>query len=147
MKLILKIAAVFFVLVHLTGCEDDPVKSDRELKAEMLTRTSWSHATVTNTPDGDVSDQYEDFVIAFASNTTDGIDGTYVISNGGYAFSENAGTWVFNDALDQIILDSGKSMNLQLEETRLRLEFIVPAGESGRLAGLSGKFVFDLKPL
>lgn len=148
MKSLLKITSMLFVLLQLSGCGDDGnEKSKRELAIDMLTQSSWGHAQVTNTPDGDLSDQYENFVIAFSNNASGEFDGTYIISNGGYAFTENAGKWKLSDARDKITLDSGKEMDIQLEEDHLQLDFTVAAPGGGRAAGLSGHFVFDLQPL
>jgi len=148
MKSLLKITTMLFVLLQLSGCGDDSnEKSKRDVAIAKLTHSSWSHAQVTNTPDGDLSSQYENFVIAFSSNKSGGYDGTYIISNGGYAFSENAGKWKLSDTLDKITLDSGKEMEIQLEEEHLQLDFTVAAPGGGRAAGLSGHFVFELQPL
>jgi hypothetical protein len=144
MKNILKITTLLIVL-QLPACKDDNEKSERDLKTDMLT-TSWGDAQVMHTPDGDLSNQYTNFMIVFTDNGSGDFDGTYIISNGGNAFSEDTGKWKFNDALNQIILDSGKEMDMQLGEGHLQLDFItVPAG--GKVKGLSGHFVFDLQPM
>lgn len=145
MKNILKLSALL-ILFNLAACKDD--ENDLSLhdkNVNMITSTSWGDATVTHA-DGDLSDQYEDFVMAFTKNSSTGFDGTYVIANGGYAFSEAAGNWKFSDDLTQIILDSGKEMDFELDENSLQLDFTVTS-PGGRAAGLSGHFIFDLKPL
>jgi hypothetical protein len=131
-------------LVQLFACDDDVNPKSKELR--LLTAAPWSHASVTHATDGDLSDQYKNFVISFSEKAGDGFDGTYIISNGGYAFPENSGTWKFNDDLDEIILDSGKGMQFDVEENTLHLDFSV-AHPGGRVGGLSGHFIFDLKPL
>lgn len=145
MKKLIKIS-VLLILFQLTACSEDTEKSEKDVKIDMLTANSWSHAQVMHSPDGDLSAQYEDFSILFTDNASNGFDGTFAISNGGYAFTEDAGQWKFNDDLNQIILDSDKVMDIQLDETHLQLDFITSAS-GGRAAGLSGHFVFDLQPL
>ncbi len=145
MKSILKFAALLIVF-QLGACNDDNETSKRDIKIDMLTASSWGNAQVTHTPDGDLSIQYTDFAIVFTGNSSDGFDGTYIISNGGYAFSENAGKWKFSDDLSKIILDSGKELAYQLDETNLHLDFTV-ASAGSKVAGVSGHFVFDLQPL
>jgi hypothetical protein len=144
MKSIIKLTALLFVL-QLGACKDEK-ESGTDVKTKMLTAESWGNAQVTHTPDGDLSDQYTNFAIVFTSNASDGFDGTFVVSNGGYAFSENAGKWKFSNDLDQIIFDSGKVIDFQLDETHLELDFIVPT-PGGRVSGISGHFIFDLQPL
>lgn len=144
MKSILKITLLLAVL-QLTACQDENEKSERDLQTDLLTATPWSHAQVMHSPDGDLSDQYEDFSIVFTDQASDGFDGTFAVSNGGYAFSESSGKWRFNDELTQIIFDSEKEMDIQLDETHLQLDFVV-ASPGGKAAGLSGHFVFDLQP-
>jgi hypothetical protein len=145
MKSIFKITALL-VLIQLWSCGgDDNEKSEREMQVDVIAATPWGHAQVTHNPDGDLSDQYTNFMMVFTGEASDSFDGTYIISNGGFAFSENAGKWKFNDTLDKIILDSGKEMDIQLDETHLQLDFVTPPG--GKVVGLSGHFVFDLQPL
>lgn len=145
MKSIFKIT-ILLIALQLSGCGGDNEKSNKEVKTDMLTQSPWGHAQVTHSPDGDLSGQYENFSILFTDQSADGFDGTYFISNGGYAFSETTGNWKFNDALDQIILDSGKEMDMQLDEEHLQLDFVT-APPGGKAAGLSGHFTFDLQPL
>ena len=129
----------------LVSCNDDDA-NPKSQELRLLTASPWSHALVTHPTDGDLSDQYETFAISFSKNVEDGYDGTFIISNGGYAFPENTGKWRFNDSFDQIILDSGRELNYQLDESTLQLDFNVDA-PGGRISGLSGHFVFDLTPL
>ncbi len=144
MKNILKFAALL-ILFQLNACKDDN-ESGTNANTRMLTASPWGNAQVTHTTDGDLSDQYTDFAIAFTDNSSDGFDGTFIVSNGSYAFSENTGQWKFNDDFTQIILDSEKVMDIQLDEDHLKLDFTVPT-PGGRLAGVSGHFTFDLQPL
>ena len=143
MKHILKLSALILLLA--TACKDDDEPSAKDVKLNMLTVSPWAHAQVTHA-DGDLSSQYTEFVISFSKNSSNGYDGMYVISNGGYAFTEDGGHWKFNANLDQIILDSGKVMDFVLEENHLQLDFNV-ANPGGRIEGVSGHFVFDLQPL
>jgi hypothetical protein len=141
MKNILKIT-ILLALIQLGACSDDK-DSGQDAQTKMLTAEPWSHAQVTHS-DGDLSAQYEDFVIVFTSNSANGFDGTFIVSNGGYAFAETSGQWKFDDS--KIILDSGKEMEFELTENSLQLDFTV-APSGGRVAGVSGHFTFDLRPL
>jgi hypothetical protein len=144
MKNILKLTtlAVFFLLAN---CDDDDTNSKSQ-ELRQLTATPWSHAVVNHATDGDLSDQYETFAISFSKNIENGYDGTFIISNGGYAFPENTGKWKLDDAVDQIIFDSGRWIQYDVTENTLHLEFSIDA-PGGRSNGLSGHFEFDLKPL
>lgn len=133
---------ILLALFQLGACSDDK-ESGPDAKTKMLTAQPWAHAQVTHS-DGDLSDQYENFVILFTSNKSGEFDGTFLISNGTPAFSETSGMWKFEG--DQIILDSGKEMDFVLDENNLELDFFTsPTG--GRVMGLSGHFIFDLQPL
>lgn len=145
MKNILK-TAFLIALVVLASCKDDNNGPSKEgVATEMLTANSWSHAQVTHS-DGDLSDQYTDFVILFTDNSSGDFDGTFAISNGGNAFSESAGYWSFNDDMTKIIFGSGKEIDFTLDENHLQLDFTT-ASSGGKVAGLSGHFIFDLQPL
>jgi hypothetical protein len=145
MRNLFNIAALLIVL-SFGACSNDDEPNAHDKKVNMLTANSWGEANVTHA-DGDLSGQYEDFVIVFNKNSSAGFEGTYVIANGGYAFSETNGKWKFSDDLKQIMLDSGKEMDFELSGNSLQLDFTVAAAGGGRAAGLSGHFVFDLKPL
>jgi len=140
--LTLTILAVYFLVA---SCDDDDANAkSKELR--LLTATPWSHAVVNHATDGDLSDQYETFAISFSKNVENGYDGTFIISNGGYAFPENTGRWKFDEQLDLIIFDSGREIQFQVNENTLHLELSVD-NPGGRTNGLSGHFTFDLKPL
>lgn len=136
---------VLLSFVQLIACKDDAEPTAREKAIATLTATAWAHAHVTHT-DGDLSDQYEDFIIQFTKSPSGGFDGTFVITEGGNAFEETAGRWKFNDALNQISFDSGKTLTVALTSTNLHLEFFV-AAPTAKALGVSGNFVFDLQPL
>ena len=131
-------------MTSLGACSDDEVNS-HDQKVKILTASYWGSPTVTHA-DGDLSDQYLDFVIVLNKNASDSFDGTYIIANGGYAFSETNGKWKLSDDLTKLVLDSGKEMSVEVSDQSLRLEFTV-ASTNGRIAGLSGNFVFELKPV
>jgi len=133
------------VVLLVAGCDDDDGNAKSQ-NMKFLTGATWSHAEVQHATDGDLSDQYENFAISFTSDGGDGFDGTFIIANGGYAFPENAGKWKLNDQLDRIIFDSGRQIQFDVVENSLHLEVNVDA-PGGRTNGLSGHFVFDLKPL
>jgi hypothetical protein len=131
------------MILFLGACKDE--KSDVQVKTKMLTAASWGHAQVSHS-DGDLSGQYANFAIGFTKNGSEGFDGTFIIAGGGHAFSETAGKWKFNDNVDQIIFDSGKEIDIKLTADQLKLDFTV-AAPGGKVAGLSGHFVFVLRPL
>ena len=144
MKNILKLMTLG-IMILLSGCNDD-APSKQSVKTKLLTSAPWAHAQVTHTTDGDLSNQYTNFAIAFTRNAANGFDGTFLVSNGGFAFSETSGNWKFSDDLAQIILDSGKTIDIQLDKEHLQLDFIVPP-VGGKITGVSGHFIFDLQPL
>lgn len=135
---------VLLIAFQVTACKDEP-NGNESKEIEMLTAHTWANAQVTH-DDGDLSDQYENFAIVFTKNPASGFDGTFVVSNGGYAFSESSGLWKFNEDFSKIILNSGKEMDAEINEEQLLLEFAV-APETGRLMGTSGNFLFNLQPL
>lgn len=141
MKNILRLI-ILLALIQLGACSDD---GDGNTQTKMLTKEPWAHAQVTHS-DGDLSNQYTNFVIVFTNNPSGGFNGTYIISNGGYAFSETSGMWKFNNDKSKIILDSGKEMDFVLDNEHLELDFVV-AAPGGKVAGLSGHFAFSLQPL
>jgi len=130
----------------LVSCNNDDNVNPKSQEIVLIAATPWSHAEVVHATDGDLSDQYKNFAISFTKKAEDGYDGTFLISNGGYAFPENTGKWKFNDELNAIILDSGREIQYDVKEDALHLDFTV-AAPGGRINGLSGHFVFDLKPL
>jgi hypothetical protein len=144
MKKILTLT-MLMALAQMFACDDDNV-NPKSQDVQLITATPWSHASVIHASDGDLSDQYENFAISFSKKSENGYEGTYIISNGGYAFPENTGLWKFHDDLDRIVFDSGRQIQYDVDENTLHLDFTVSA-PGGRTNGLSGHFVFDLKPL
>ena len=142
MKNIIKLTVLLMVFLSF-ACDDKPSKAD--VKTKMLTTKTWGHAQVIHS-DGDLSNQYENFAIGFTRNASKGFNGTFVISGGGYAFPETTGKWKFSADFNQIIFDNGKEIDIKLSADHLQLDFTVPA-PGGKIAGLSGHFVFDLQPL
>ena len=145
MKKILTLTTLI-VLAQMFACNDDNENPNSQ-DLRMITATPWSHASVIHSTDGDLSDQYENFAISFTKKAENGFEGTFIISNGGYAFTENTGKWKFHDDFDnKIVFDSGRQIQFDVEENTLHLDLnVAPPG--GRINGLSGHFVFDLKPL
>jgi hypothetical protein len=144
MKNILKISALLLVL-QATSCDDNEV-SPKSQEVNLLTASPWSHSTVIHATDGDLSEQYRNFVISFTNAPSSPFEGNFVVSNGGHAFPETTGKWKLNDDLTLIIFDSGRELNYDIDNNTLHLDFTVaPIG--GRVAGLSGHFTFELKPL
>lgn len=144
MKKILTLTALIALLFQFSACKDDNEISAHDQNVNTITASTWGDPTVTH-PDGDLSDQYTNFIIAFTNKPANGFDGDFVVGNGGYAFTENSGRWKFSEDLTQIILDSGRELDVELSSTNLNLDFIVTP-EGGRINGLSGHFTFDLKP-
>jgi hypothetical protein len=140
-KMIRTIFPVLLVVI-LAACHSDDPESALEKNVNALTSTAWTHPTVTNSTDGDLSDSYAGFAILFTKQEANGFAGTFVISNGGYAFSEVTGKWKFNDALTELQFDSGKTMTFTVDEKHLSLDFTVAPPSGGRTDGLSGHFVF-----
>lgn len=144
MKNIINIISIV-ALVAFTSCSDSGETPKQDATTKLLTASSWGHATVTHS-DGDLSDQYQNFMIIFTDNELNGYDGSFLVSNGGNAFSEGIGKWKFNDDKTLIILDSEKEIEFTVTENILQLEFTVPSS-GGKAAGLSGHFVFELQHL
>lgn len=130
------------LVVMLAACHSDDPESAFEKNVNALTSTAWTHPTVTNSTDGDLSDSYAGFAILFTKKEANGFAGTFVISNGGYAFTEVTGQWKFNDALTELQFDSGKTMAFTVDEKHLSLDFNVAPPTGGRTDGLSGHFTF-----
>jgi hypothetical protein len=132
-------------LAQMFACDDDVNPKSQDV--QLITATPWSHASVINSTDGDLSDQYKNFAISFTNKPENGYEGTYIISNGGYAFPENTGKWKLHDDLEnKIVFDSGRQIQFNVSNETLQLDFTVSV-PGGRVDGLSGHFVFDLKPL
>jgi hypothetical protein len=142
MKKILNTMFPLLLLVMLVACHSDDAESAFEKNVNALTSVAWTHPTVTNSADGDLSASYADFAILFTKQEANGFAGTFVISNGGYAFTEVTGRWKFNDALTELQFDSGKTMTFTVDENHLSLDFTVAPPTGGRTDGLSGHFVF-----
>jgi hypothetical protein len=144
MKYILNIVS-FIVITTLMSCGDSGETPKQDGTTTLLTASSWGNAEVTHS-DGDLSDQYENFMIVFTSNASSGYNGTFIVANGGNAFSEISGLWKFNSDKTQIILDSEKAIDFTVTKTSLVLEFTVAAPD-GKVAGISGHFTFELQPM
>ncbi len=144
MKNFLTLIAIV-ALFQLSACKDDNEVNAHDKNVNMLTASAWGDAVVMNSPDGDLSDQYDNFLIIFTKKSAGDFDGSFLVANGGYAFTESTGEWKFSEDLSKIIFDSGKEMDVELSSTNLKLDFTVaPIG--GRIDGLSGHFTFDLTP-
>jgi hypothetical protein len=140
-RMILLVAALLIV-----GCKDNNELTAAEKDVALLTGTTWGSASVINHTDGDLSYLYEDLIIQFVKKPTDGFDGTFEVSNGGYAFPENSGKWKLNADTKKITLDSGRELDFQIQPSTLVLDFIIiPQG--GRVKGLSGHFTVSLHSL
>src|SRR5262245_26477126 len=118
----LKLFPILMAIVVM-ACDDDDL-APRDQKINDLTSSSWVSPTVTHA-DGNLSDQYTDFVLVFNNNPSNGFEGSFIIANGGYAFAESSGKWKLSDDLTTIILDSGKELSAEVSEQSLRLEFTV----------------------
>jgi hypothetical protein len=145
MKNIITIVALGIIL-QFSACSEDEKVAPRTGTIDKLAETPWGDARVTHA-DGDLSAQYQYFAIAFTKQSSGAFDGQFVISNGGHAFPETSGRWRFNAELTQIIFDSGTTIDYQLNETSLTLDFTTPPPSGGRVKGLGGHFIFELKRL
>jgi hypothetical protein len=137
--------ALTIILLIANSCSDKETGADeRTLKINEIVSSPWTNAVVTHSTDGDLSFQYEDFSIAFIKNPGSSYDGDFIVTHGGYAFEEHYGKWKLDEVSSQIILSTGKQMEFVLTENILRLEFTVD-NTSGRTAGVSGHFIFELQ--
>jgi hypothetical protein len=133
------------MIVQLTAC-DDKSASEGDTKRTLLTTNSWGTPVVTHA-DGNLTQDYADFTITFTSNAViSGFDGTYIISNGGHAFADPSGQWKLNEEQTLIVFDSGREIQFAVSEGLLKMDFTV-TDSGGRLNGLNGHFVFELKPI
>ena len=136
--------AILAMVIQLSGCEDK--SSSENTKRDLLTTNTWGTPLVTHA-DGNLSDEYSDFAITFTTNAViSGFEGTYIVSSGGHAFNDPSGQWKFNDEQTMIVFDSGREIQFEVSENKLKLDFTVEESD-GRSNGLSGHFVFELKPL
>jgi len=135
---------LMLMLTMLTSCKEDDIDPKDEA-INTLTANAWAHAKVSHA-DGDLSEEYKDFVIQFSRKGTDDFDGVFIISGGSYAFHEIAGQWKLDDSLRKITLSSGKEIDVSMTNTYLIMEFET-SNPGGRIAGLSGSFRFQLRPL
>lgn len=143
-KIIFRVLAVAMI-AQLTACDDDS-GSDANTRRTFLTTNTWGTPVVTHA-DGNLSQDYADFAITFTRNAViSGYDGTYIVSNGGHAFEDPSGQWKLNDDETMIIFDSGREIQFEVSGDRLKLDFTVTES-GGRTNGLSGHFVFELKPI
>ncbi len=145
LKILLRVSLVM-ILVQLIACDDNGSSSEPDTKKDLLTTSTWGTPVVTHA-DGNLSADYSDFAITFTNNAViNGFDGTYIISNGGHAFEDPSGQWKLNEEQTMIIFDSGREIQFEVSEGHLKLDFTVTES-GGRSNGLSGHFVFELKPL
>lgn len=144
LKILFRILMLAMV-AQLTACDDEP-SAEGDTKRNLLTTNTWGTPVVTHA-DGNLSDDYSDFVITFTTNPViSGYEGTYIISNGGHAFADPSGQWKLNEERTLIVFDSGREIQFEVSEDRLKLDFTV-TDSGGRINGLSGHFVFELKPI
>jgi hypothetical protein len=133
------------IIAQLAACSDESA-SATDTKHALLTSNTWGTPTVSHA-DGNLTQDYADFTITFTTNAViSGFDGTYIISNGGHAFTDPSGQWKFNEEQTLIVFDSGREIQFEVSEGLLKLDFTV-ADSGGRLNGLNGHFVFELKPI
>jgi hypothetical protein len=144
LKILLRVF-LLMMLVQLVAC-DDKEPSETNTRKNLLTTSTWGTPVVTHA-DGNLSADYSDFVITFTNNAViNGFEGTYIVSNGGHAFEDPSGQWKLNEEQTMIIFDSGREIQFEVSEGHLKLDFTVTES-GGRSNGLSGHFVFELKPL
>ncbi|NJM25211.1 MAG: hypothetical protein HC859_06650 [Bacteroidia bacterium] len=132
-------------VVLLLSCGDDNETSQRDRDIASIAANAWGDPVVDSS-DGDLSEDYADFVMVFTKSQANGFEGSFVISNGSYGFTETSGHWTLTDDLNKMVFDSGKEMDYDLIDGHLILHFEV-ADPGGRIDGLSGQFTFELKPI
>jgi hypothetical protein len=144
LKILLRVS-MLMMLVQLIACDDEQ-STETDTKRNLLTTNTWGTPVVTHA-DGNLSADYSDFAITFTTNAVvSGFEGTYIVSNGGHAFEDPSGQWKLNEDQTMIIFDSGREIQFEISEGHLKLDFTV-IESGGRSNGLSGHFVFELKPL
>lgn len=138
----------WLLLLGTLACDNEKSAepSAKEKLVIALSDVAWGEPTVSHADDGDLSDMYTDFVIQWTINASEDYDGTYVVNAGGNAFPNSQGSWKLNNDLSQITLSSGQTIDFEILENTLTLDFTVPSQE-GRMAGVDGHFTFELSAL
>ena len=142
------IALALLAFYFMTGCgsNDDPQPSAKDKQTELLSK-KWNIKTELNsvTLNGnDDTSNWHGFTITFKG------DGTYTAANISpqrlNTVWSNSGTWRFkSDAnLNTIVREDGVEINLNLDESNLSLSFNYTQ-PNGRIAGIDGAWVFDMK--
>lgn len=126
----------------LTACPPPVDKFEEQQKKLRNNSSPWVLAAGGVVKDGyDVSDQFSDFELTFGQDT-------YSAKNGVAVAWPATGTWEFhNDDINTILRDDVVVIDVALNgaNTGLTLTFtitVLPAG--GRIAGIPGKFIFNL---
>ena len=151
MKKIIAIVALGFTGL-LVSCNKNSESSPKDKAIDMITANAWETESVQHDTDGNLTFQYENFTIAFTKKTSSNYSGEYVVANGGTAFPDAFGQWKILDDLKTIQFDNGQEFEVDLSNGKLKLDFyIVNSGGGrigwGRMSGLSGHFIFVLKPV
>jgi hypothetical protein len=139
-----KIQILFLVLLAFVACSKKDEVSPKDSFINSLTSSTWVTESVYNETDGDLTSLYSNFSIAFRKNQSGGYAGDYYVANGGHAFTSSFGKWNISDDLKTMTFDNGKQITTDLSNNKLKLDFMV-SPKGGRINGLSGHFIFQLK--
>ena len=139
------LAVIYLLMACLAmSCGNDDEPNVQEQKVNLLTADTWVIDQVVSKSDGNLTEQYKDFAIAFLKKEASEFEGDYFIVDGGHAFQQATGKWRFSDDLTKLVLSDGKEIEFSLTAESLTLEFhVVPP--NGRVGGLGGDFKFILK--
>jgi hypothetical protein len=144
-KIFIYIPILLSLFIAACSSDDGQEINPRAEKIKLLTSSVWTTESVMHSTDGDLTFQYETFSISFTNNASAGVDGDYVVANGGVAFPQNNGKWSLSTDMANITLTSGEELLVEsLTDGSLKLKVVV-APASGRMKGLSGEFTFLLK--
>lgn len=140
MKLTFKLMLILLVASY--GCSKDESLSKHDQMVKNLAAT-WGNAKVMHATDGDLSSQYTGFALTFAKSAGSGMDGIFVVENGGHAFPDASGQWSLSSDLTKIETSTGNNWEFTLKDNAMTLEFDIPEA-GGRIQGLTGRVVFEL---
>ena len=145
MKNFVYLLPFFVLLMACSEDEKDENVSERDKVVNQITESTWVAEDVDHGTDGNLTDQYADFTIAFTKTKSTNFIGEYFVANGSYAFPDTFGKWSLSDDLKTVLFDNGQELAVEFENERMILDFTVSPPGDGRTTGLSGHFTFTLK--
>lgn len=142
------VLTAFISLTVLTGCPGpeptpDPVPvpdpAVEQLKTLKNGGTSWVLSSSGVVKDGyDVTDQFVGFKLTIGEYT-------YSAQNSLSSAWPTSGAWAFNNGnINSIKRDDGVVISVSISGNTMRLSFTVAGSSGGRIAGLSGDYIFNL---